>query len=101
MPLLRHARDRRHAARGDARGRRRIGHLHGGQGMSVPDTVAEASNSGAPRILVIGYGNPGREDDGLGPAAAAEIERLGRPGVSVRGNYQLVLEDAADVAEAD
>jgi hydrogenase maturation protease len=69
--------------------------------MSVPDTVAEASNSGAPRILVIGYGNPGREDDGLGPAAAAEIERLGRPGVSVRDNYQLVLEDAADVAEAD
>jgi hydrogenase maturation protease len=64
--------------------------------------AGEATSSpGARRILVIGYGNPGRGDDGLGPAAAAEIERLGRPGVVVHDNYQLVLEDAADVAEAD
>jgi hydrogenase maturation protease len=69
--------------------------------MSASGGLGEASSPGAPRILVIGYGNPGREDDGLGPAAAAEIERLGRPGVRVRDNYQLVLEDAADVAEAD
>jgi hydrogenase maturation protease len=32
--------------------------------------------SPSPRVLVIGYGNPGRQDDGLGPAAAAEIEKL-------------------------
>jgi hydrogenase maturation protease len=71
--------------------------------MSPPDAAAglAISGAGARRILVIGYGNPGREDDGLGPAAAAAIERLGRPGVVVRDNYQLVLEDAAEVAEAD
>ena len=31
----------------------------------------------APRnVLLIGFGNPGRLDDGLGPALAAEIERV-------------------------
>ena len=54
-----------------------------------------------PRILVLGYGNPGREDDGLGPAVAAEIERRALPGVVTGNNYQLVVEDAVDVAEAD
>lgn len=58
-------------------------------------------NPGRRRILVLGYGNPGRQDDGLGPAAAAEIERLALPGVVVHDNYQLFIEDAADVAEAD
>jgi hydrogenase maturation protease len=54
-----------------------------------------------PRVLVLGYGNPGRQDDGLGPVAAAEIEKMGWPDVSVQDNYQLVLEDAADIAEHD
>ena len=53
------------------------------------------------RVLVLGYGNPGRQDDGLGPAAAAEIARLAWPQVSVQDNYQLVIEDAADIAEHD
>jgi hydrogenase maturation protease len=53
------------------------------------------------RILVLGYGNPGREDDGLGPAAAAEIERMGWLNVTVCNNYQLVIEDVVDIAAAD
>lgn len=53
------------------------------------------------RVLVLGYGNPGREDDGLGPAAAAEIEHLGRKNVSVVSNYQLAIEDVVDIAAAD
>ncbi len=53
------------------------------------------------RVLVLGYGNPGRQDDGLGPAAAAEIEKLDWPGVTVCDNYQLVIEDAIDIAEHD
>lgn len=53
------------------------------------------------RVLVLGYGNPGRQDDGLGPAAAAAIEAMGWPGVTVSDNYQLVLEDALDVAQHD
>ena len=46
------------------------------------------------RILVLGIGNPGREDDGLGPALAARIEALGLPGVDADANYQLNIEDA-------
>lgn len=53
------------------------------------------------RILILGYGNPGREDDGLGPAAAAAIESLGLPDVTTCDNYQLVIEDALDIAAAD
>jgi hydrogenase maturation protease len=49
-------------------------------------------------VLVIGYGNPGRLDDGLGPALAAELARLDLPGVHVDADYQLTVEDAADVA---
>ena len=45
-------------------------------------------------MLVIGYGNPGRLDDGLGPAFAERIEALGLPGVAVESNYQLNIEDA-------
>lgn len=55
----------------------------------------------APRVLLLGYGNPGRLDDGLGPALAAEVERLGLPGVQVASDYQLSLEDAEAVARHD
>jgi hydrogenase maturation protease len=57
--------------------------------------------SGPPRILVLGYGNPGRQDDGLGPLAAAEIGSLGWPNLKTQDNYQLNIEDAIDVAEHD
>jgi len=49
-------------------------------------------------MLLIGYGNPGRGDDGLGPAFAEAVERLQMPGVSVDANYQLTVEDAEAVA---
>lgn len=51
-----------------------------------------------PRILILGYGNPGRQDDGLGPAVAAGIDRLGWPNVTAYDNYQLNIEDALEVA---
>jgi len=55
----------------------------------------------APRVLVYGYGNPGRLDDGLGPALADRVAASGLPGVTVETNYQLAVEDAAQVAEHD
>ena len=55
----------------------------------------------APRILVLGYGNPGRQDDGLGPAAVAGIAGLGWPNLTAFDNYQLNIEDAIDVAAHD
>ncbi len=51
--------------------------------------------------LVIGYGNPGRKDDGLGPALAEAVVARGFAGVSVEQSYQLMVEDAARVAEHD
>ncbi|MDX9758997.1 MAG: hydrogenase maturation protease [Bacteroidota bacterium] len=50
------------------------------------------------RILLIGYGNPGRLDDGLGPALAAMAETWTRDGLTVDADYQLTVEDANDVA---
>jgi hydrogenase maturation protease len=52
----------------------------------------------ANRVLVIGYGNPGRLDDGLGPALAEAVEQLDIPGVTVESDYQLTVEDAAAAA---
>ena len=49
-------------------------------------------------ILVIGFGNPAREDDGLGPAAASIVEQSGISGVTVDIDYQLSVEHAADIA---
>jgi hydrogenase maturation protease len=54
-----------------------------------------------PRLLVIGYGNPGRRDDGLGPAFAARLEALRLPGVSVESDYQLAIEHAHLAAQHD
>lgn len=53
------------------------------------------------RVLVYGYGNPGRLDDGLGPALAERVAGAGLPGVTVETNYQLAVEDAALVADHD
>jgi len=46
------------------------------------------------QILLIGYGNPGRGDDGLGPALAERISALNLPGVRVDTEFQLNVEDA-------
>jgi hydrogenase maturation protease len=54
------------------------------------------------RVLVYGYGNPGRQDDGLGPALAAGLAARGvEDQVRIETGYQLQIEDAALVAEHD
>jgi hydrogenase maturation protease len=55
----------------------------------------------AEKILLIGYGNPGRLDDGLGPALAEEIRKAAFTDVTVDADYQLTVEDAAEVAVHD
>ncbi len=52
-------------------------------------------------VLIYGYGNPGRQDDGLGPAMVEQIERLGFGFVETDANYQLSIEDAAEMAAHD
>ncbi len=46
------------------------------------------------RTLVIGIGNPGRGDDGLGPALVGLLEATALEGVALDSNYQLNVEDA-------
>jgi hydrogenase maturation protease len=57
------------------------------------------------KVLIYGYGNPGREDDGLGNAFVNRI----REWVAIEGlhdfdfdsNYQLNIEDADAIADKD
>jgi hydrogenase maturation protease len=51
-------------------------------------------------VLVIGYGNPLRGDDGLGPHVAEALAARGCTGVRVLTRPQLVPELAADLAAA-
>ncbi|PMP94125.1 MAG: hydrogenase maturation protease [Candidatus Aminicenantes bacterium] len=51
------------------------------------------------KILVYGIGNPGRQDDGLGPALVAELEKKNLAGLTLEANYQLQVEDALLFAE--
>ena len=55
----------------------------------------------ADKILLIGYGNPGRLDDGLGPALAARLEESDIPGLETDADYQLTVEDAHAAAAHD
>ena len=52
----------------------------------------------AANILVYGYGNPGRQDDGLGILCAEKIgrwaERRQYAQIEIESNYQLNVEDA-------
>ncbi len=57
------------------------------------------------KLLIYGYGNPGREDDGLGIACTEKLETWARQkklkGFSFDMNYQLNIEDALEIAQYD
>ena len=53
------------------------------------------------KILIYGFGNPGRQDDGLGPAVIERLESEGVAGIVTDCNYQLNIEDAIFVSEHD
>jgi len=48
--------------------------------------------------LIIGYGNPGRQDDGLGPAFINSYKPPSKTRIELQSNYQLTVEDALDIA---
>jgi len=50
------------------------------------------------RLLLIGYGNPGRGDDGLGPALVERLESAGSKGLELISDYQLTVDLAYDIA---
>lgn len=52
-------------------------------------------------MLLIGYGNPGRGDDGVGPAFAERIGAHNLPGLQVRVDYQLTVDHALRISRTD
>jgi hydrogenase maturation protease len=55
----------------------------------------------ADRLLVIGYGNTLRRDDGVGPTVAAAVDELCLPGVRALACPQLTPELADELSRAD
>jgi hydrogenase maturation protease len=59
----------------------------------------------SPKILIYGYGNPGRQDDGLGISVVERIEKWIKKHkldfVKTDSNYQLNIEDAAEIADKE
>lgn len=57
------------------------------------------------QILIYGYGNPGRQDDGLGVGLVKRLrewaEERGMAGVAFENNYQLNIEDAEAISHKD
>ncbi len=57
------------------------------------------------KILIYGYGNPGRQDDGLGnyfvDQAKTWAKAQGLSNISFDSNYQLNIEDAAEISDKD
>ncbi len=55
------------------------------------------------KTFIVGYGNPGRQDDGLGPAFVSQltVSQDLPEGVEVESAYQLEVELAATMAEFD
>ena len=58
-----------------------------------------------PKIFIYGYGNPGRQDDGLGNLFVEKIsewvQQEGFKNFKFDSNYQLNIEDAAEIAGFD
>ena len=65
----------------------------------MPPKIAARSRKAT---LVCGYGNPGRRDDGLGPALVAGLEsgpgRKGRKDIRTEARLQLNIEDSLTVS---
>jgi hydrogenase maturation protease len=52
-------------------------------------------------VLVLGYGNPIRGDDGIGQTVATEVENWNLPNVRSQSLHQLVPELAEDLSQVD
>ncbi len=53
------------------------------------------------RLFVYGFGNPGRQDDGLGPAIIDKLESDKVEGITIDSNYQMNIEDAHNISQCD
>jgi len=53
------------------------------------------------KLLLFGYGNPGRGDDALGPELIARIAQMDFAGVECQNDMQLQVEHVTDLHECD
>ena len=53
------------------------------------------------RLVVLGWGNDSRGDDGVGPALLARVAAAGWPELTTVEDYQLQIEHALDLVDAD
>jgi hydrogenase maturation protease len=71
----------------------------------MKDSGIKSENKMHNKILVYGYGNPGRQDDALGVLLSEKIEKWiaeeNIEYVETDSNYQLNIEDAAKISEYD
>jgi hydrogenase maturation protease len=58
-------------------------------------------STGKLNILIYGYGNPSRQDDGLGNALVEKFEQAHLSGLFFDSNYQLNIEDADNIKDFD
>ena len=68
--------------------------------MTLAPPVVDGSPT-RPRLTVIGYGNVSRADDALGPLLLARLAQADLPGVTTLEDYQLQIEHALDLVDAD
>jgi len=52
-------------------------------------------------VYIYGFGNPGRQDDGMGPAIIEKLESENVPGIITDSNYQMNIEDAHNISQSD
>lgn len=52
-------------------------------------------------VYVYGFGNPGRQDDGMGPMIIDKLENENVEGITTDSNYQLNIEDADNISGSD
>jgi hydrogenase maturation protease len=69
--------------------------------MNRQSHPGESSSGLKPALLVIGYGNTLRADDGVGPRVAEAVGSLGLPGVRTLICQQLSPEHADPISQAD
>jgi hydrogenase maturation protease len=55
-------------------------------------------NQKSNKILIYAYGNPGRQDDGLGQELVSRLEKTDIYGIDIDYNYQLNIEDALTIS---
>ena len=71
----------------------------------MPETLKRGPHGGPKTILICGFGNPGRRDDGLGPALVARLESdpdlNKRTDIRTEARLQLNIEDALTISAVE